>query len=163
MFDIQKLHRAHLAFIQEQPKILDLGTAQILREAVRLAQGQNAIKDRTGKLRAGWMWKLSATRDGTKGTLFNRVPYALYQEKGTGLYGPKASKYKIVPRNGKCLRFRNRDGHIVFRRSVMHPGVKPRWIGRASMFGHAAPFLGIDILNGKRIFERWMNQAARRF
>lgn len=163
MFDLDQLRRINAKGLFEQRAALDGAVTQIVKEAQRLAQGQNTIRDRTGKLRAGWMWKVRKTRDGLEGTLFNRVPHALYQEKGTGLYGPRGAKYPIRARRAKTLRFRNASGELVFRRSVMHPGVRPRWIGRASMFGHAAPFAGVDMLNSKRIFERWMHQAARRF
>jgi len=163
MFNISALKRTHSKAIQEQVKVFDGATSQILREAVRLAQGQNAIRDRSGKLRSGWLWKMRKTQDGATGTLYNAVPYAIYQEKGTGKYGPKGAPYRITARRAKMLRFRNGSGDLVFRHSVMHPGVKPQRIGRAALFGHAAPFSGVDMTNSIRIFGRWMTQAARRF
>lgn len=163
MFDLNQLRGIHIRALVEQSKTIDGAVTQIMREAQRLAQGQNTIKDRTGRLKAGWLWKVSKTRDGAKGTLYNAVPYAQWQERGTGLYGPRGAKYRITARRAKTLAFRNANGDMVFRRSVMHPGVKPRWIGRASMFGQAAPFAGVDLTNSKRIFERWMALAARRF
>ena len=161
-FNISALQRTHSRGLQEQVKVIDGAVSQIMREAVRLAQGQNAVRDRTGKMKAGWMWKMRKTQGGATGTLYNAVPHALFQDKGTGLYGPKGRAYPIVARRARKLRF-YWHGQLTFRRSVMHPGVKPQRIGRAAMFGHAAPFSGIDLTNGKRILERWMYQAARRF
>lgn len=163
MFDLNQLRQIHVRGIQEQAHTIDGAVTQIMREAQRLAQGQNAVRDRTGRLRSGWLWKVTKTRDGAKGTLYNAAPYASAQELGSGLHGPRGAKYRIAARRTKMLRFRNANGDLVFRRSVMHPGVKAHWIGRASMFGHAAPYVGIDLLNSKRIFERWMGQAAKRF
>jgi hypothetical protein len=163
MFNIEQLKRAHAKALVEQHHVIEGATIQIMREAQRLAQGQNAIRDRTGRLRSGWLWKVQKILGGAKGTLYNAVPYAAAQERGSGLHGKRGAKYRIEARRSGMLRFRGRNGELVFRRYVMHPGVKARWIGRAAMFGHAAPFSGVDMLNSKRIFERWMQQAARRF
>ena len=55
------------------------------------------------------------------------APYAAAQNFGSGLYGPKAAKYRI-PRidnlTAKVLRFLGRGGKWVFRKFVMHPGVR---------------------------------------
>ena len=57
------------------------------------------------------------------------APYAAAQNFGSGLYGPRAAKYRI-PRidnmTAKVLRFMGRSGQWVFRKFVWHPGVKPQ-------------------------------------
>lgn len=75
------------------------------------------------------------------GTVFTEVDYALYVEKGTGLWGPRHAKYKIAPKKpGGMLAFqpyhRTAAGGVIldvhsgspsksgtiFVRYVMHPG-----------------------------------------
>lgn len=49
--------------------------------------------------------------------------YAAAVEGGAGLWGPRASKYVILPRNKRYLRFYWRKvGRIVTLPSVRHPG-----------------------------------------
>ena len=61
--------------------------------------------------------------------------YALYVERGTGLYGPKHRKFEIKPKNKKALRFatnpkdrrlsgspRKGAKSVIFRKRVSHPG-----------------------------------------
>lgn len=46
------------------------------------------------------------------------VPYALFHHEGT-------KPHIIKARKAKALRFTGRDGRIVFRKQVSHPGTKP--------------------------------------
>ena len=50
------------------------------------------------------------------------APYAVNVHEGTGLYGPKHSKYAILPKNKKALAWPG-GKHPV--KKVMHPGIKP--------------------------------------
>lgn len=53
----------------------------------------------------------------------SNVEYAPYVEHGTGLWGPRGSKYPIRPKNpGGMLRWRSPTGGYVYARVVMHPG-----------------------------------------
>jgi hypothetical protein len=57
------------------------------------------------------------------GTVGSNLNYAAAVEGGAGLYGPRRSKYVILPRNGRYLKFYWRKvGRIVTLPSVRHPG-----------------------------------------
>jgi len=44
------------------------------------------------------------------------LDYAIYVHEGTGIYGPR--HHLILPKHGKFLVFKGKDGHTVFARSV---------------------------------------------
>lgn len=58
--------------------------------------------------------------EGSEGNRFARVgtniEYGVYQEYGTGVYGPKGTP--ITPKRGRFLVFKGKDGNMVFARSV---------------------------------------------
>lgn len=57
------------------------------------------------------------------GSVGSDLPYAAAVEGGAGLWGPRASKYVIRPRNKKRLRFYWRKvGRVVSLPMVRHPG-----------------------------------------
>lgn len=66
----------------------------------------------------------------TQGTLHVDVvadaPYAKFVEDGTRAHPIRATR-------AKALRFRGRDGRYVFRRSVRHPGTKPRYFLKGAL------------------------------
>lgn len=109
-----------------------------LERSVMMVRARFAGNVLTGKLTAGG----------------SGAPYAVIQDSGSGLYGPKHAKYPIRPKNKKALawpsahmgapggQFRRLSGSLrapvmrkylagmlpgamTIRASVMHPGVKP--------------------------------------
>lgn len=93
-----------------------------LKTAETTAKGTTTFRDKTQALRGG----ISAKPTGRfEGIFQGTAPHTLYQERGTGLYGPRAAKYEIRPKNRRALRFVV-AGQVVFARKVMHPGVKPK-------------------------------------
>ncbi len=78
---------------------------------------------KTGNLRRNI--KYTVNSDGSQARVYNNLDYALYQEEGTGIYGPK--KKMIVPVRKKFLVFEV-GGKIVFARKVR--GVRPKWFMR---------------------------------
>lgn len=84
----------------------------------------------TGELRAAWMADKKASKTatyigiGTEASWFNKLEYAPYVNYGTGLYGPEAKKYLILPKKpGGTLHWVDRlTGQDVFAKAVMHPG-----------------------------------------
>ena len=111
--------------------------------AERAKYGSTAgLKMRTGLLRGSWMSHAMATPNGAIARLLNPVPYAAFQEEGTGLYGPKKARYPIEAKPGRWLVF-EQGGVLQFRKRVMHPGVRPRWIGyRAAYVASQGATLG---------------------
>ena len=100
-------------------------------DAVHEAQATNAVKNRTGALRGGWLYRMRSLPDLITTSVRNYVLHAFFQEHGTGIYGP--TRQRIYPRRAMFLRWRNTDtGKICFARSVR--GVKPKWIGKHAAF-----------------------------
>lgn len=61
------------------------------------------------------------------GSVGSNLNYASAVEGGAGLWGPRASKYVIRPRNKRYLRFYWRKvGKMVTLPSVRHPGQRPK-------------------------------------
>lgn len=57
------------------------------------------------------------------GSVGSNLPYAASVEGGAGLYGPRRSKYVILPRRARHLKFYWRKvGRVVTLPSVRHPG-----------------------------------------
>lgn len=84
--------------------------------------------DGGGNLRSSW-YTTPAQRvahpagPAYQATVASDVEYAPHVEHGTGLWGPKAAKYKIEPKTpGGMLRWRNNMGGFTYAKSVMHPG-----------------------------------------
>jgi hypothetical protein len=79
----------------------------------------------TGVLKGSW-YKLPTKWVGSKveSGIASNIGYAPHVEYGTGLYGPKAAKYPILPKKpGGFLRWIDpKTGKEVFARKVMHPG-----------------------------------------
>lgn len=81
-----------------------------------------------GNLRSSW-YQLPVNKThfavwpAYKSGVASNVDYAPYVEHGTGLWGPKHSKYPIVAKGGGFLRWIDpKSGKEVFARKVMHPG-----------------------------------------
>ena len=69
--------------------------------------------------------------DGDNGRVYSDLDYALYQEEGTGIYGPKGQP--ITAKKGKMMRFKSKSGKIIYTRSVK--GVRPKkFMQQASEF-----------------------------
>lgn len=75
---------------------------------------------RTGTLRKSILTDVS--QDGESGRIYSDLDYALYQEEGTGIYGPKGSP--ITPKKAKYLRFKAKSGQIIYTKRVK--GVKAK-------------------------------------
>lgn len=69
-----------------------------------------------------------------KGTVGSELNYSSAVEGGSGLYGPKRSKYPIYPRRAKRLKFYWRKvGRVVSLPKVNHPGQRgKRYLERAA-------------------------------
>ncbi len=78
-----------------------------------------------GSIQIQPMTRRGNTIEGSVGT---SLGYAIWQEQGTGIYGP--ANRPIRPRNGKMMVF-TVGGKKVFARSVK--GTKPKWYMRGSL------------------------------
>lgn len=84
----------------------------------------------TGELRQAWRSDQVSRRAasfvglGYEASWFNKLEYAPYVNYGTGLFGPEARKYLIVPKKpGGTLHWVDRvTGEDVFAKAVLHPG-----------------------------------------
>lgn len=109
------------AFVKAAPVL-------VAREAKEIAR-QNTPVD-TGELRSAWQSDAKPRRAvtyvglGYEASWFNRLDYAAYVNYGTGLYGPEAKKYLIVPKKpGGTLHWVDRlTGQDVYAKFVLHPG-----------------------------------------
>jgi hypothetical protein len=94
------------------------------------------------------------------------VDYAPFVEWGTGLWGPKHSRYPIRPKDPSgWLHWVDDDGNDVFRKLVMHPG-SPGHHMAATAVHHTEAALGFVGEPGVRLWltlqtEVWDEEAAR--
>jgi hypothetical protein len=97
--------------------------SRVLQEFQDLTVRNTPIK--YGNLRSSWHTiGPSRTLWGWTGDVQTEVSYAPHVEFGTGLWGPKHSKYLIKPKKagGALSWFDPLTGKRVFASSVMHPG-----------------------------------------
>jgi len=100
----------------------------VAKEARDIAQKNTPVE--TGELRAAWRSDPVARRTasyvglGYEASWFNKLEYAPYVNYGTGLYGPEAKKYLILPKKpGGTLHWVDRvTGQDVYAKAVLHPG-----------------------------------------
>lgn len=129
--DVVGLRRQHNKWLAEQDLTLDRFANEIGESAIHFAATTKAVKRRTGALSGGWKKRTKKTKNRITVSLTNAVKHALFQEHGTGLYGPKQSW--IVPKRAPLLRWKNPDtGRWCSARRVR--GVKPKFIGKHGAF-----------------------------
>jgi hypothetical protein len=163
MFDVASLQRQqHELFVRLQHA--EWKAAQAVGQRAETTAKINS-PGKTYRLRGGWKYRCWRTGGAVMGELTNDVKHSLFIERGTGLYGPKRAKYPIVPRRKKYLSWTvggsfGVSGTRFFAKKVMHPGVKPRFIGRAAMFGSTSPFVGEGHDKNITTIERELQKAA---
>jgi hypothetical protein len=156
--DLQRQHRNVVKRIQYQ---MDAAAEALATRALNMAQNTNAITYRgPGRGRESWKKRVFKVPGGAGGQLTNNKLHMLCQESGSGLWGPKKAKYPIVARRAKALRFWSFRLGLMFRKSVMHPGVKPKWIGRSAMFGVQAPYFGENHSPNIQLISRYLDKAG---
>jgi hypothetical protein len=154
--NLQMVHRGHQRVVRYTNEIVRAELSrgeQFAQDHIR--QFPEHFKHRQGRLWRGTKGRVFPYRDGRRLILSNAYKHAAAHDLGSGLYGPKHAKYAILPRRTKFLRFVARDGHVVFTRKVMHPGVRP------SRFLYRATYAYFRVL-GPNLQQR-MSQIARRF
>lgn len=126
VLDISKIKQKHQRFLAEHRAAVDqaLDASKLTPWEWRYVSQHGGFTSRTGNLVK--KTKVTILRSGKKLIVrsSNSSPYAAAQDGGSGLYGPKRARYRITAKNGSALAFQGSSG-VVFRRSVMHPGVKP--------------------------------------
>lgn len=124
--DLNTIKRAHRNFLHNHDRSFDF----LLSESYQTNKVQSHIKanaafrSRTGNLVRKSVARVSRSSNTVLVKIQNSAPYAWAQDSGSGLYGPSRSRYLIAARRAQALRFVWK-GHIIFRRWVLHPGVKP--------------------------------------
>lgn len=157
MFDLGQIKRIHQHLVAELAREIDRVTdsKKLTLVAQRAITDNRDIVARTGNLTRRTKAKVIKTGKGRVIKVSNAAKYAWAQDQGSGLYGPKRSKYVIRPKRAKALRFIGRDGNVVFAKRVEHPGVKP-----TRFLYHAADTTG-------RTLRGWlvtaMHRAATKF
>jgi HK97 gp10 family phage protein len=124
--------------VQAQP-IMRRVLRKITRSTAEKAREKAPVK--TGGLKASIREDTDHQRTpmSVEGGVSADKPYAIYQELGTGLHGPRRAKYPIRAVNAESLRFFwPRTGRVERFKSVMHPGVKPRHFMRDALYDAVA-------------------------
>lgn len=115
MIDVGKLKNAHDRFMKEAERAVD----DVAKAAADWGE-QAAKRGLQSHVRTGRMLRTvrgTVVKQGRNRVvkLTNNAPYATHFEFGT-------VPHPIVARPGKFLRFIGRDGQVVFRKRVFHPG-----------------------------------------
>ena len=129
-WDVGEIRRFHVKWIAEYERDLLVFCNKVGDDAVRNAQRQKVLKNRTFALKRGWKKEISRLSNSIRIRHYSRVPHAMYHEFGTGIFGPR--KRRIYPIRAKCLRWVTPEGKVVFARSVK--GVPPRFIAKSATF-----------------------------
>jgi hypothetical protein len=124
MINIGKIKSHHSAFLKSHDAMVSEMTNESKLEqfAQRYVRDNSGLKMRTGNLVNSTKVRTIRTGSGALVTISNKAKHAWAQDQGSGLYGPKRQKYMIV--GNPFLRFMWK-GQLVYRRYVMHPGVRP--------------------------------------
>lgn len=129
--DVVGMRRAHNKWVVEHEAMLLKTALEIGGSAAYFARTTKLVKRRSGTMADGWRKGITRSRSVIRVSLISRVPHAYWQEKGTGIYGPRGMR--IFPRVAKFLRWQDPDtGQIRFARSVR--GTPAKWIGKRSTF-----------------------------
>lgn len=124
--NLAKLRSGHDRFLSAHDSMVsgvlyDAGLA-IVAETILNPQ----FKPRTGKLQRATTTRVVRASNGKVLVIKNAKPYAKPIEEG-------ARAHVIRPRKGKFLRFIGKNGALVFRRVVNHPGNRPYWFLRTAV------------------------------
>jgi hypothetical protein len=118
--DVAAMQSAHRRFMTEHTRMVGhvLSGAQ---SAVLAEVNHNpGFTPRTGALQRATKARIVVTSRGKILRVSNAKKYARPIEEGS-------RPHRIVARKAKFLRFIGRDGAVVFRRSVNHPGNRAHW------------------------------------
>lgn len=142
--DINRLRREHKLFLNDHQTMVEGVLTMAGQVGVREVE-QNNVRFKAppspGGIRRSTSFILHRTARGHIVKLRNTARHAAAQDSGSGIHGPRKAPYLIVARRARALRFIGRDGTIVFRRSVMHPGVKPtKFLWRATQSAYASAY-----------------------
>ena len=144
--DVGRLRAEHDRFLSAHSAMVD----DSLRGAAEIVETENwlrpGFKPQTGALQAATKVRVVRTRSGKVVRVTNAKKYARPIEEG-------ANPHWIFPYRARMLRFRGRDGNVVFRKFVRHPGNKAFW------FLRKASDVGYDRLG--RILTNGMQRIAR--
>lgn len=124
MINIQKIKTHHQNFLRKHDAMVANATNEgKIEEFVKKHITQHSgLKVKTGNLVNSTTAAVVRTRGGALISIRNKAKYAWAQDQGSGLYGRRRAKYRI--QGNPYLRFMGKSG-IVYRRFVMHPGVRP--------------------------------------
>ena len=125
MINIQKIKTHHQNFLRKHDAMVaDATNTGKLEEFVRQHIAQHSgLRMRTNNLVNSTTVAAVRTRSGTIVSVRNKAKQAWAQDQGSGLYGRRRATYPIT--GNPYLRFLGRGGQLIYRRKVMHPGVRP--------------------------------------
>lgn len=106
------------ALMLKSSKVADNAQVKMLTMAALMVESeakQKAPIDK-GVLRSSITHKLEGSTGARMARVGTNIEYAVYQEYGTGVFGPKGRP--ITPKRGRFLVFRGKDGNMVFARQV---------------------------------------------
>lgn len=115
MINVSGLKNAHARFMREAERAVNDVAEAAARWGAQAAQSGLQSHARTGRMLRSVRGSVAKVGRDRIVKLTNNVKYAPYFEFGT-------IPHPITARRAKFLRFIGRDGNIVFRKSVKHPG-----------------------------------------
>lgn len=116
--NLQEIHRGHERVIEQTAKLFDEGVQFAADSAEQHVQRYPEFHPRSGKLQQATTHRFIKNARGRILKLSNPLPYAAAIDLG-------ARPHPISAPEGHFLRFRGKDGRIIFRKSVRHRGNRP--------------------------------------
>jgi hypothetical protein len=149
MLNLSEVKNAHRQFLAAHDKAVAAELEYAGDFGEEHVEKHHKFKSRSGRLAKSTKAKVKITKGGGKLRLgWPGVPYAASIDSG-------ARPHVIRPKRAKFLRFRARNGALVFAKRVNHPGNKPYKFGWRAIHASSRRF-------GTRMAKR-MQAIAKRF
>lgn len=128
--DILGMRKHHNKWLAEFSLELESTLEKVGQGAIILAAATTAVQRRTGALSRGWKLTRKKSPNRMIVGLVTNVKHALFQERGTGIFGP--TRRYITPKRSPLLKWKSPEGKWCSAKRVK--GVTAKFIGKHGAF-----------------------------